>query len=50
MQGVDAVAIIPIWMNKSPNIGDKVSVRIYGIDEKKRKIHCALVRVIKENR
>lgn len=50
MQGVDAVAIIPIWMNKSPNKGDKVAVRIYEIDEKKRKIYCSLLRIIKENR
>ena len=50
MQGVDAVAIIPIWMNKSPNIGDSVAVRIYEIDEKKRKIYCSLLRVIKEKR
>lgn len=42
MQGVDAVAIIPIWMNKSPNKGDKVAVRIYEIDEKKERyiVHC----------
>ena len=50
MQGVDAAAIIPIWMNKSPNKDDSVSVRIYEIDEKKRKIYCSILRVIKENR
>lgn len=48
MQGVDAVAIIPIWMNKSPNIGDSVTIRIHEIDEKKRKIYCSLLRVIKQ--
>lgn len=46
-QGVDAVAIIPIWMNKSPNINDKVTVRIHEIDEKKRKIYCSLIRIIR---
>ena len=50
MQGVDAAAIIPIWMNKSPNIGDSVAVRIYEIDVRKRKIYCSLLRVIKEKR
>lgn len=50
MQGVDAVAIIPIWMNKSPNIGDSVTVRLHEIDEKRRKIYCSLLRIIKENR
>ena len=50
MQGVDAVAIIPIWMNRSPNIGDSVAIRIHEIDEKKRKIYCSLIRIIKENR
>ena len=50
MQGIDAVAIIPIWMNKSPNIGDSVAVRIYEIDERKRKIYCSLLRVIKEKK
>lgn len=50
MQGVDAAAIIPIWMNKSPNINDKVVVRIYEIDEKRRKIYCSLLRIIKENK
>ena len=50
MQGVDAAAIIPIWMNKSPNIGDSVAVRIYEIDVRKRKIYCSLLRVIKEKK
>ena len=50
MQGVDAAAIIPIWMNKSPNIGDYVAVRIYEIDVRKRKIYCSLLRVIKEKK
>lgn len=50
MQGVDAAAIIPIWMNKSPNIGDLVAVRIYEIDVRKRKIYCSLLRVIKERK
>lgn len=50
MQGVDAVATIPIWMNRSPNIGDSVVVRIHEIDEKKRKIYCSLIRIIKEKR
>lgn len=50
MQGVDAAAIIPIWMNKSPNIGDSVAVRIYEMDVRKRKIYCSLLRVIKEKR
>ena len=50
MQGVDAVAILPIWMNRSPNKGDSVSVRIYEIDVKKRKIYCSILRIIKENR
>ena len=47
-QGVDAVAIIPIWMNKVPNINSTVSIRIHEIDEKKRKIYCSVIRVIKE--
>ena len=47
MQGVDAVAIIPIWMNKIPNLGDSVAIRIHEIVEKKRKIYCSLRRIIK---
>ena len=50
MQGVDAAAIIPILMNKSPNVGDSVAVRIYEIVVRKRKIYCSLLRVIKEKR
>ena len=50
MQGVDAAAIIPIWRNKIPNLGDSVAIRIHEIDEKKRKIYCSMIRIIKTNK
>ncbi len=46
-QGVDALSILPIWMKKAPEIGSMVSVRVHSIDEKKRKIYCSILRVIK---
>ncbi len=49
-QGIYAVATIPIWMKCSPNLNDSVIVRLYEINDKKRKIYCSLLRIIKENK
>lgn len=49
-QGVDALAIIPIWMKKIPNLGSKVIVRIKNIEEKNRKIYCIILRIIKNSK
>ena len=49
-QGVDALAILPIWMNNIPEIESKVLVRIHSIDEKKRKIYCSILRVIRNSK
>ena len=46
-QGVDALATLPIWLNQSPKIGQKVAVRVVSINEKDRKIICKMLRIIK---
>ena len=49
-QGVDGLAVIPIWMDTVPNIKSQVAVRIHSIDERNRKIYCSILRVIRNSK
>ena len=45
-QGVDTVCTLPTWLDRPPFPGEKVIVKIYKINEEKRKIYSSLVRII----
>lgn len=45
-QGIDAVCVLPTWLDKPPLIGDKVIIKIYKIIPEKRKIYASIIKVL----
>ena len=45
-QGIDAVCLLPTWLDRPPFIGDQVIIRISKIVPEKRRVYSSLVKII----
>lgn len=45
-QGVDAVCLLPTWLDRPPFIGDQVIIRISKIVPEKRMVYSSLVKIV----